>query len=145
MSNAGTYPITLSGGNDDNYALTLVDGTLTVTKAPLTARADNQSRGYGQANPALTISYSGFVNGDTAAVIDVPPVANTTSTAGTYLITLSGGSDNNYALTLVDGTLTVTGAPTATTSGQPQILTVNLGRTAQVNVTATAAAISINQ
>jgi len=148
-SNAGTYPITLSSGNDDNYALTLVDGTLTVTKAPLTARADNQSRGYGQANPALTISYSGFVNADTAATIDVPPVASTTatatSTAGTYPITLSGGSDDNYALTLVDGTLTVTAAPPPTITGQPQNQTVNLGGTAQFNVTATGPGILIYQ
>src|SRR5262249_31786733 len=40
---------------------------LTVTPAPLTIRADNLSRVYGSANPALTASYSGFVNAHTAA------------------------------------------------------------------------------
>src|SRR5207253_826417 len=89
--------------------------------------------------------YSGFVNGDTAAVIDVAPVASTTATAissaGTYPITLLGGSDDNYALTLVDGSLTVTAAPPPTIIGQPQDLTVNLGGTAQFNITATGAGI----
>ena len=41
------------------------------------------------------------------------------------------------ALTLVDGTLTVTAAPLPTITGQPQNLTVNLGGTAQFNATAT--------
>ncbi len=38
---------------------------MTVTKAPLTVRADDHTRPSGQANPALTVSYSGFVLGQT--------------------------------------------------------------------------------
>ena len=64
-----------------------------------------------QINPTLTISYSGFVNGETASVIDTSPTANTpatiTSNVGTYPITPSGGTDNNYTFTYVNGTLTV--------------------------------------
>jgi hypothetical protein len=86
--------------------------TFQISKALLTATADDKSRSYGAANPPLTIHYSGFVNGDTLAVIDAPPSASTTATAtspvGQYVITLSGGSDNNYELTLIPGTLTVT-------------------------------------
>jgi len=59
-SGAGAYPITLSGGVATNYNLTLQDGTLTITKAALTAKADDQSRVYGQTNPTLTISYTGL-------------------------------------------------------------------------------------
>ncbi len=110
-SPSGSYEITLSGGSDNNYALSLVDGTLTVNKAELIAKADNQSRAYGQTNPVLTVSYSGFVNGDNAAMIDVPPVASTlaetNSPIGSYEITLSGGTDENYSLALSNGTLTV--------------------------------------
>src|SRR5260221_440639 len=110
-SAAGTYPITLSGGSATNYTLTLQSGTLTITKAELTAKADNQSKVYGQANPVLTISYTGFVNGDNASAITAPTASTTataSSAAGSYPITLSGGSAANYNLTLQNGTLTVT-------------------------------------
>ena len=119
-SSVGTYAITLSGGTDNNYDLTLVNGSLSVTKATLVATAQDQTRMYGDANPALSISYSGFVNGDDATVIDVPPTAataaNASSPVGTYAITLSGGSDNNYDLTLVNGALTVTKQPLTVTA-----------------------------
>ena len=63
----GTYPITASGAASPNYTISYVGGTLTVTPAALTITADNKSKVYGAALPALTASYSGFVNGDTAA------------------------------------------------------------------------------
>ena len=56
-------------------------GTLTVTPAALTVTADDQTRVYGAANPALTVSYSGFVNGDTAASLTTPAAFATTATA----------------------------------------------------------------
>ena len=46
-----------------NYAITAVDGSLEVTKAPLTVVVDDKSRTYGSANPNLTASYEGFVLG----------------------------------------------------------------------------------
>src|SRR5260221_14692091 len=107
----GSYPITLSGGSAANYNLTLQNGTMTIGKVPLTAKADDQSKVYGQVNPALTITYTGFVNGDNASSV-TSPTASTTATAssgaGTYPITLSGGSAANYTITLQGGTLTIT-------------------------------------
>src|SRR5207249_890213 len=50
----GTYEITLSGGSDNNYSLTLSNGTLTVTAAALTVTADGKSKVYGEGDPALT-------------------------------------------------------------------------------------------
>jgi ELWxxDGT repeat protein len=100
-----------------NYNLASATVSINVLKASLTATAADKSRTYGSANPPLTINYSGFVNGDSPSVIDSAPVASTTatltSTVGTYPITLTGGSDNDYNLTLVNGTLTV--APAALT------------------------------
>ncbi|MCH7400203.1 gliding motility-associated C-terminal domain-containing protein, partial [Belliella sp. DSM 107340] len=108
-SNTGTYPITLSGGSDANYAITVVDGTLTVEQKTLTITAEDQSKVYGETNPSLTFAYDGLVNGDEK--ISTEPSISTTATAssntGTYPITLSGGSDANYAITLANGTLTV--------------------------------------
>jgi uncharacterized repeat protein (TIGR03803 family) len=125
-SNVGSYVISLTGGSDDNYSFSLVDGTLGVTKAPLTATADAKTKIYGSANPAFTITYSGFKGTDNATVIDTPPSpsssATTNSPVGSYTIGLTGGSDNNYALTLVNGTLTVTKATlTATADNKTKI------------------------
>ncbi len=110
-SDVGSYVITTSGASDNNYDFTYVDGTLDITKANLTITADNKSRIYGDSNPALTLSYSGFRNGDTAGDLDSGPAISTSATAlsdaGTYSIALSGGSDNNYAYVLQDGSLTI--------------------------------------
>jgi len=117
--NAGSYAV-LATINDPIYQGS-VSGVLSIAKASLIAKADDQSKNQGQVNPALTISYSGFVNGETATVLDTTPTASTTasasSPAGTYPITLVGGADHNYVFTLQDGTLTVVFAPTAGDAG----------------------------
>jgi gliding motility-associated-like protein len=134
-TNVGTVPVTVSGGVDNNYTYNYVTGTLTINKATLTATADDKTRVYGDANPALTITYSGFVNSETASVIDTEPLASTTAVtvtdAGTIPITVSGGIDNNYTFSYVSGTLTITKATatvilgnlSATYSGLPQSAT----------------------
>jgi len=113
-SPAGTYPITASGAASVNYSISYVDGLLTVTKATLTITADDQTRAYGASNPALTVRYSGFVNGDTAASLTTGATVSTTATAasavGTYPITASGAAGTNYTISYVAGTLTVTPA-----------------------------------
>lgn len=119
-SNAGVYTISSLGGSDLNYSFTYTDGALTINKAALTATADNHSKVYGEANPALTFVYSGFVNGEDATVLDTPPVTNTTADAttgaGAYPIIFTAGADNNYEITTVDGLLTVTKAPLTATA-----------------------------
>lgn len=115
-SPVGGYPITFNladpGNKLGNYVVTTNNGTLNVLPALLVATANNQSRTYGQPNPAFTFSYAGFVNGENTNVLDVLPIATTlatnTSAPGAYTITPSGGADNNYAYVLVAGTLTVT-------------------------------------
>jgi sugar lactone lactonase YvrE len=117
--NTGSYPVaaTVSDASYQGSA----SGTLAIAKAPLTAVADDLRKVPGTANPALTITYTGFVNGETAAVLDAPPTASTTtaadSPAGTYPITLTGGAANNYTLSLQDGTLTVSWTPVAGAAG----------------------------
>ncbi len=110
-SGVGTYPITVAGAADANYAIAFDPGTLTVNPAALTIRADDKSKVAGTANPVLTATYSGLVNGDTAASLDSPVVLTTTadagSPAGTYPITAGGAADVNYLITHLNGTLTV--------------------------------------
>ncbi|PZP84768.1 MAG: hypothetical protein DI582_07880, partial [Azospirillum brasilense] len=120
-SNAGTYSITASGAAASNYIFAYVDGTLTITKATLTATAGNGTRTYGAANPAFGVTYTGFVNGEDSSVIDTLATASTTATAlsnvGTYAVTASGGVDNNYDFTYSPGTLTITKATLTATAG----------------------------
>ena len=113
-SSVGAYDITVSPITLTNYVLTPIAGSLTVTPAPLTVTADNKSMTYGGALPAFTSSYSGFVNGDTAAslggTLAYSTTATSTSPAGPYPVTPSGLTSTNYAITFANGTLTVTPA-----------------------------------
>jgi hypothetical protein len=109
----GAYAITqgdLSVGS--NYDVTFELAEFTITKAALTATADDQPVIQGAEMPEFTITYSGFVNGDTESDLNELPTASATATStsdlGEYVITVAGGSDNNYELTNVDGTLTIT-------------------------------------
>jgi hypothetical protein len=110
------YPITAAAAADSDYAITFVPGTLTVTTAPLTITANNQTNVYGATLPTLTASYTGFVNGDTSASLTTQVTLTTTATAAShvlgspYPITAAGAVDSDYAITYVAGTLTVTKA-----------------------------------
>jgi gliding motility-associated-like protein len=110
-SNAGTYAINLTEGSDNNYTIINTEGTLSIEKAVLNVTADDKSRIYGKVNPELTVSYSGFLNGDGIDAIDIRPVVNTSayqsSDAGKYSITAEGGSDNNYTFEYSNGTLEI--------------------------------------
>ena len=82
----------------------------------MTITADNQTKVYGAVLPALTASYTGFVNGDTSASLTTQPTLATTATASShvsgnpYAITASGAADPDYSITYVAGTFTVTTA-----------------------------------
>ena len=140
----GTYPIVLSaatGTGLGNYTITYVNGTLTVNPATLTITANSQNKVYGQANPTLTVSYAGFVNGDTSSSLTTQPTVTTTATtsspAGSYPITASGAVDPNYAISYVAGTLTIS-ADASTTSATVSSTSVPLGQTVTVTATVTA-------
>jgi hypothetical protein len=114
------YPITVKAGSLSavNYvfrAADLIGNDLSVTPAPLAISAVSESMVAGQAVPALAASFSGFVNGDTAADLTTPPTLTTAATsaspAGSYPITVSGAASPNYKITYTDGTLTVTPVP----------------------------------
>ncbi|HKR94872.1 MAG TPA: MBG domain-containing protein, partial [Candidatus Angelobacter sp.] len=112
---------TVTFGGDASFGPSSATGDLIVTKAQLTVTADNQSRLYGDPNPPLTYTITGFVNGDTIAVVsgtaDCSTTATLTSPVGTYPITCTIGtlSAQNYVFTFVPGTLTVNQAPLTVT------------------------------
>lgn len=110
-SAAGSYPITVSGGEDENYEFNYINGTLQIGKVSLTATADDQARTFGDSNPEFTITYSGFVSGEDESDLDVLPLASSVATsssdAGAYDITIDALEDTNYEISTVSGTLTI--------------------------------------
>lgn len=110
-SDAGTYPIVVSGGMDNNYRFDYQDGTMTINKLKLMVQVENQSRKYGEQNPSFNVTYTGFVNGEKSTQIDQAPIVSTTATTespvGTYDIVASEGLDNNYSFDYLKGTLTI--------------------------------------
>ena len=111
-SAVGTYTIKIEKGSVTNSNVTFVDGTLTVTKVPLTITAKSYTREKGEANPTFEVTYSGFKNGETEDVLTRKPTvscsATTSSNVGTYDITVSGAQAQNYNIYYINGTLTVT-------------------------------------
>lgn len=123
-SAVGTYAITPSGLTSANYAITFVNGTLSVTPAPLTVTADNKTKILNAPLPTLTAGYSGFVLGEGPGALQGTLTLTTPATAsspvGTYTITPSGLTSQNYTITFVAGSLAIIYAPAGTAClGEP--------------------------
>jgi hypothetical protein len=93
---------TLSGGDSTNYSLTSVDTAVAdITKAPLTVTADNQAMLLNATVPPLTYKVTGFVGGDTVAVVTGAAACSTANgtAVGTFDIVCTVGtlSAQNYS------------------------------------------------
>jgi len=122
----GTYAINqgdLSAGA--NYTVAFTGADFEITKKALTITADNKQRAFGEANPTLTFTYEGLVNGDTRIAVEpsISTEADIDSRPGEYPIVLSGGSDANYEITRINGILRVE----LTSLGQVRNLTAESG------------------
>ena len=114
-SAVGDYTIVPTLVDPDNklggYAVTINTGTLTVTPAPLSVVADDTARAAGQPNPTFTGTITGLKNGDAISATQDSP-ATVGSQAGSYPIvptlTDASGKISNYAVSISNGTLTVT-------------------------------------
>ena len=91
----------------------------------------------GQAVPVLTASFNGFVNGQSAANLTSQPVLTTSATSasapGVYSINVGGAASPNYAITFVNGTITVTPQsvntpPPPTIAGESVVITQKLNK-----------------
>ena len=109
-SNVGEYTIVPSGATATNYEISFTNGKVTVSKATLTITAENKEMIYGDEHPEFTVTYSGWINGDDESVVSglqfSTPYAPG-SYIGTYAINPNSATALNYAITFVDGTLTV--------------------------------------
>lgn len=111
MTGVGEASITAYQAGDEVYNEAEPEVvTFSIAKANLTVTAHHKSKIYGEAHPELTFEYDGFVLDDDAEDLDEEPTISTVeedSDAGIHSITLSGGADDNYELTLVNGELTI--------------------------------------
>lgn len=119
-SNAGVggYSIFPSGASAANYAISYGNGALSVTPAPLTISPSGTQTFGG--TPSVTFSYSGFVNGDTAASLTTQPgfttPAGPTDSVGFYPLFVSSAASRNYTISFIPGTLDVVPAPLTITA-----------------------------
>jgi filamentous hemagglutinin family protein len=112
--------------NAGNYAIAYVDGALTVSAAPITVRANDASKTYGQTATfaGTEFSVTGMQNGEVIGSVTLASAgaAPTASVAGSpFAITASnatGGTFDagNYAITYQDGALTVSRAALTVTA-----------------------------
>jgi len=111
QSPVGTYPITVCQGSVTTSNYNYVNGTLTITKAPLTITGKSYTMVRGEALPTFEVEYSGFKNGQTNTVLYRQPTitcsATSMSAPGTYDIIVSGATAANYEISYVKGTLTI--------------------------------------
>jgi hypothetical protein len=124
-----------------NYAITFVDGSLTINKALLTVTASSHTVSYGDSVPTITPSYLGFVNLEDETDLGTQPTCTTTYTDGSpvsgspYATSCSDGIDGNYSFGYVAGTVSVNKAD-ATVVVTPYNVTYNgLPHTATYTIT----------
>ncbi len=119
LSNVGGYAITSSGGTATNYTITVRnDGTLSITPAPLTVAANDQSRTYGTplSLNGTEFAANGLRNSDSIDTVNMLYTGGVASVAGgPYPIVPSGAtggsfSASNYSISYVNGQLTVSPA-----------------------------------
>ena len=100
--NAGTYTITASGQSNSNYAITYVNGVLTINPAPLGVVATGVYNGTTTLVPN-SYSVAGLVNGETLTSLSAVTVSNANVAANTYVTAISSGGGtanlNNYQIT----------------------------------------------
>ncbi len=132
----GSYAINASnvtGSGLDNYAISYVAGTLTVTPANLTITAGNNAKTYGATAALAGFNVSGLLNGDSVGSVTLSSLgANAQAGVGSYSVNASdavGAGLSNYNITYNPGTLTVNPAVlsiTARNAGKTYGETVNL-------------------
>ncbi|MDN0070295.1 MBG domain-containing protein [Collinsella ihumii] len=111
---AGTATITVTARANDRYPEATKTITVTVNKAKATVRANDLTMRSGTKRPTLTANVTGEVSSDR---INYSLSCEPSSKVGTYPIVVTLGSNPNYDVTAIDGTLTVTAGDGPTING----------------------------
>jgi hypothetical protein len=112
--NVGTYRINVSGLSNSNYDISYATGTnrglLTITARPITVKANDVTRTYGNSTPAFSLALASgtFGYSDGVADLGTPTYGFDNSgdgvNVGTYRINVSGLSNSNYDISYATGT-----------------------------------------
>jgi hypothetical protein len=125
-SPVGTYVSSCSGASAANYLIGYGNGVVNVTRASLIITASDGSFTYGANPPAVTPSYAGFLNGDTAgSALSIQPTCGTTATShssvGSYTTSCSGAVSQNYVIAYQAGTMQVSRASLTITASSASV------------------------
>ncbi|QQT26456.1 BspA family leucine-rich repeat surface protein [Sphingobacterium spiritivorum] len=109
INKAGLVNITAKQVGDATYnPASDVIFKLTINKAKLTVTANAQSKEYGTADPVLTYTATGFVNGDDQKVLNGLLKRTTGEAVGTYVIEQGTVSNDNYTIAYTGADFTIT-------------------------------------
>lgn len=123
----GDVTITRKKDNVDvtnQFTIKTTPGKLIINKQEVTVKADNKSKVYGEENPPLTYTASGFVEGESLDTLGITPTLTTEaekdSPVGSYLITFSNttAETTNYTIKYEGATLTIGTSQTYTVTYQ---------------------------
>ena len=108
QKDAGDYTLTVTGAGGFEGERTL---DYTIAKAPLKITVDNKEVIYGDEIPTYTVTYEGFVNGETEEVLTGELSFSCDyeqfDDVGEYIISANGYESNNYEITYETGNLNV--------------------------------------
>jgi hypothetical protein len=125
------YSSSCSGSSDSDYSIAYVPGAVTVIAAPLGITAGSGSFTYGSAPPNITPTLtagSSFVNGDSfASLVGLTCSTTATSTShvagNPYPSSCSGGTDSDYSISYVNGSVNVNPRSATLTAGSLAAIT----------------------
>lgn len=120
----GQYVITISGGVALNYEPTFVEGTLNVTAKPIEINVDDKSVEFGSQFGEYTGQVVGLVGVD-SLVIEYVCKYTVGSDVGEYDITAIVQPNNNYAVSVNKGKLSVTSKATQVVWELEEVYTYN--------------------
>jgi hypothetical protein len=115
---AGQCNVTASQAGDATHGpATPVLQTTNIVKAALTVAAAHVTKVYGTVDPPLTFSATGFVLGDTEAVLTGALTRVAGDTVGNYAISQGTLAATNYTITFTSNTFDITQAVATVTAG----------------------------
>ena len=117
--NAGTYVVYWKVSKEGSETVT-GSAVISIVKAPLTIKADNQSMYVGGKLPTFTYTAAGLVKGETLTHVDLTCEADGKTTGKFDIVPSSADAGNNYKITYVNGTLTVSRRHSSPSSTTPE-------------------------
>jgi hypothetical protein len=114
LTKLGSCVIDASVAGSGGFAPASTTQTLTVTPAPLLIKGSSASMAYGSTVPSISPQITGLENSDSASVlgsITCSTTATSSSIAGNYPTMCTGANDPNYAISYLQGQVTIVATP----------------------------------